>query len=129
MKTAKTSKKKEVEPVKAKRTTEFVLGLLGGLIGFVGSVIVLGLGKLVDAISTFTGEASTSILSSLGLLALVCSVIGILGSALVGSKPKLGGALMIVSAIGGVIAVSYYYALAFILLLIAGLMGLFRKRD
>jgi hypothetical protein len=106
-----------------KRTVEFVLGLIGGIVGFLGALVALAVGGLGGAF----GAKGASMVSSLGWLAIVFSILGIVGAAIVGNKPRLGGTFMLVSAIGGVISVSFAYALAFVLLLIAGLMGLIRK--
>ena len=111
------------------RTIEFTLGLIGGILGFIGSLIALAIGGLMGAGSTnvhgvtFTG----SNLMLLGWLAMFFSILGIVGASKVNNKPKTAGTLMIISAIGGVICISFYYALSFVLLLIAGIMA--RKED
>jgi hypothetical protein len=43
------------------------------------------------------------------------------------SKTKLGGGFMIISAVGGLISISFAYALSFVLLIIAGLMAVIKK--
>lgn len=106
-----------------KRTTEFVLGLIGSIFGFFGAIMALFIGG-VDATINSSGESS--IISS-GWVAIFLSVLGIIGSVMVKGKPKVGGILMIVSAIGGLISIFLLYLLPFVLLLIAGLMGIFRK--
>jgi len=106
-----------------KRTTEFVLGLLGGIFGFFGAVIALFIGG-VDAAFSSSGDSE---IIGLGWAGILFSILGIVGSALVKGKPKLGGIFMLVSAIGGLISISFFYILSFVLLMIAGLMGLIRK--
>ena len=106
-----------------KRSVEFVLGLIGGIFGFLGSTFALAIGGIGSAF----GAKGASTISSLGWLAIVFSILGIVGASMVNGKPKLGGLFMLVSAIGGVISISFYYLLSFVLLLIAGLMGLIRK--
>ncbi|MDO8633758.1 MAG: DUF4064 domain-containing protein [archaeon] len=115
------------------RTVEFVLGLIGGILGFFGALAALLLGGLAGAI----GEAveskevvdSSSFIVVLGFAAIIFSIVGIVGSVLVRNKPRLGGALMLVSAIGGLISISWFYSLSFILLLIGGLMGVLKKNN
>jgi hypothetical protein len=107
-----------------KHTTEFVLGLIGGILGIFGSLIALAVGGFGGAVGA---EGATTVIG-LGWLGILFSVIGIVGSALVKSKLRLGGALMTVSAIGGVVSISFAYIPSFILLIIAGLMGLFKKK-
>jgi len=106
-----------------KRTTEFVLGLLGGIFGFFGALIALFVGGLGGAF----GADGASTIVGLGWAAIAFSILGIVGSVVVKSKAKLGGIFMIISAIGGVISISFFYALSFVLLLIGGLMGVIKK--
>jgi len=106
------------------RSIEFVLGLIGGLCGFFGAIIAL----IIGGIAGLLGAAGASLISNLAYIAIVFSGLGIVGSALVRDKPKLGGTLMIISAIGGVVSISFYYSLSFILLLTAGLMGVIKKK-
>ena len=116
-----------------KRTVEFILGLIGGIFGFLGAILTILLGGLGAAI----GEAAEnqevaqqgSGIIALGFIAIIFAVIGIVGAALVKSKPKLGGGLMVVSAIGGLISISLAYSLSFILLIIGGLMGILKKDE
>lgn len=106
-----------------KRTPEFVLGLIGGILGFIGAIIALSVGGLGGALGA---EGATTI-TTLGWFAMLFSVIGIVGAALVSNWTIGAGIFMLVSAIGGLICISFFYALSFILLIIAGLMALLRK--
>ncbi len=108
-----------------KRTVEFVLGLIGGIFGFFGAIFALMVGGLAGAF----GAKSASMVVNLGWVAILFSILGIVGASLVKSKTKLGGWFMIVSAVGGVISISFAYALSFILLIIAGLMAVIKKSD
>ena len=105
------------------RTVEFVLGLIGGIFGFFGALFALAFGGIGGAL----GAEGASGIVGLGVAAIFFSILGIVGAALVKSKTKTGGWLMIVSAIGGVISISFAYALSFVLLIIAGLMAVIRK--
>ncbi|TCP52604.1 uncharacterized protein DUF4064 [Tumebacillus sp. BK434] len=104
-----------------KRTTEFVLGLIGGIIGFGGAFFALFFGAIDEAVNGSTQ------LSGLAVGAFAFSILAIVGSIVVKFKPKLGGTFMLIAAIGGLISISLFFLLPFILLLIAGLMGLIRK--
>jgi len=108
-----------------KRTVEFVLGLIGGIFGFFGALIALMFGGIGSALG---GEGASTIIG-LGWLAILFSIVGIVGASLVKSKTKIGGWMMIISAVGGVISVSFAYALSFVLLIIAGLMAVIKKGD
>lgn len=106
-----------------KRTAEFVLGLIGGIFGILCAFIALFIGGLGSALEA--DGASTVI--GLGWGAVGLSVLGIVGSVMVKSKAKVGGIMMTVAAIGGFICISLIYLLPGVLLLIGGLMGIFRK--
>jgi hypothetical protein len=106
-----------------KRTTEFVLGLIGGIFGVFSAIIALIIGGL-DASFNSSGQSD---IIGLGWAAVILSIIGIVGSVVVKGKAKLGGIFMVVAAIGGFISVSLFYILPGVLLIIAGLMGIFRK--
>ncbi|PGZ97119.1 hypothetical protein COE51_15155 [Bacillus pseudomycoides] len=106
-----------------KRTTEFVLGLIGGIFGILCAFMALMIGGIGAA---FEADGANSIIG-LGWAAIALSILGIVGSVMVKSKAKVGGIMMLVAAIGGIICISAFYILPGILLLIGGLMGVFRK--
>ncbi|EJQ14778.1 MULTISPECIES: DUF4064 domain-containing protein [Bacillus] len=106
-----------------KRTAEFVLGLIGGIFGILCAFIALFIGGLGSALEA--DGANTVI--GLGWGAVALSILGIVGSVMVRSKAKVGGIMMTVAAIGGFICISLIYLLPGVLLLIGGLMGIFRK--
>lgn len=106
-----------------KRTTEFVLGLIGGIFGILGAILALMVGGLGAA---FEAEGANSIIG-LGWAAVGLSILGIVGSVVVKSKAKAGGIMMTIAAISGIICIFVFYILPGILLLIGGLMGIFRK--
>ncbi|MGG0282890.1 DUF4064 domain-containing protein [Bacillus pacificus] len=106
-----------------KRTAEFVLGLIGGIFGILCAFIALFIGGLGSALEA--DGANTVI--GLGWGAVGLSILGIVGSVMVRSKAKAGGIMMTVAAIGGFVCISLIYLLPGVLLLIGGLMGIFRK--
>lgn len=102
------------------RTAELILGLLGGIIGLVASVAALFIGGMG---SVFHAEGASQIVS-FGWLALLASIVGIVGAVFVKSKTKFAGWLMIISAVVGLISIYLFYIIPTILLGIAGLMAL-----
>ncbi|MCW9134285.1 DUF4064 domain-containing protein [Bacillus paramycoides] len=106
-----------------KRTTEFVLGLIGGILGILCALIALFIGGLNSALDSDGANTITA----LGWGAVILSILGICGSILVKTKAKMGGTMLVISAVGGLICISFFYILPAILLLISGLMGIFRK--
>ncbi|GIO23925.1 DUF4064 domain-containing protein [Oceanobacillus sp. J11TS1] len=105
------------------RTTEFVLGLIGGIIGFGAAILALMIGGIDAAFS----ETGTSEISGLGWAAFLFSALAIVGSVVVKSKAKLGGILLLISAVGGLISISMFYLVSAILIGVAGLMGVIKK--
>lgn len=101
------------------RTVELVLGLLGGIFGFFGALFAIGIGGLGGAF----GVSGASDVVGLGFGAIIFSIIGIIGAVTVKSKSKRAGSLMIISAFGGLICISFAFLLPFILLLIGGIMA------
>ena len=97
-----------------------VLGIIGGLAGLGGAVMALFFGGLGSAF----GAHDAGLISSLGLLALPFSILGVVGGAMASAKPALAGKLMIASAIGGFISISFGYIIAAILLIIAGILAI-----
>nr|WP_088325605.1 DUF4064 domain-containing protein [Bacillus cereus] len=106
-----------------KRTAEFVLGLIGGIFGIICAFIALLIGGMGAA---FEADGANTIIG-LGWGAVGLSILGIVGSVMVRSKAKAGGIMMTVAAIGGFICISIFFLLPGVLLLIGGLMGIFRK--
>jgi hypothetical protein len=103
---------------------DFVLGLLGGIFGFFAGLLALGFGGLGEAL----GASSATSIIGLGALAILASIIGIVGAAISGGRPKAGGGLMIISGILGLIAVSMFYLLSTVLLVVGGIMALRSKK-
>jgi hypothetical protein len=108
---------------KLSRTTELVLGILGSLGGFAGAFFALFMGEVDKAFSNGQSE-----ISGLGSSAFLFSVLAFIGAILVKFKPKLGGWLMIISAVAIVISISFFGIIPGLFLFAAGLMGVIRKQ-
>lgn len=91
------------------RTIELTLGIVGGIFGLFGGIFAL----------LFIPE--------LGLSAILASVLGIVSAIYVTRNGKWGGIILIISSIWLLISISFFGVLGFILLLIAGLVAIFRK--
>src|SRR5699024_6355322 len=105
------------------RTVEFVLGLIGGIFGLFAAILALMVGGVDAAFS----DSGTSDVTGLGWSAFIFSILAIVGSVVVRSKAKIGGVLLLVSAVGGLISISMFYLVSTVLIGIAGLMGVIRK--
>ena len=113
-----------IENIKeSSRTTELVLGIIGGIFGLLGGIAAVIIGTFFDA---FGATGSSDIIIT-GSIAIIVSIIGIIGAILARNKPKLGGILMIVSGIIGFICIFVFYILGGIFLVIGGILALVRK--
>ncbi|PED43145.1 DUF4064 domain-containing protein [Bacillus cereus] len=106
-----------------KRTTEFVIGLIGEIFGIIFAFIALLIGGIGAA---FEADGANSIIT-FSWMAIGLSTLGIVGSVKVKGNAKAGGIMMTIAAIGGFICIFMFYILPGVLLLIGGLMGIFRK--
>ncbi|MFE7910825.1 DUF4064 domain-containing protein, partial [Bacillus mobilis] len=88
-----------------KRTTEFILGLIGGIFGILCAFIALFIGGVGAAVEA---DGANQIIG-LGWAAVALSILGIVGCVMVKSKAKVGGIMMTIAAIGGFICISIVY--------------------
>ncbi|MGZ4929136.1 MAG: hypothetical protein ACXV76_12835 [Halobacteriota archaeon] len=100
----------------------FWLGFVGGVFGILSGVLALLIGSFSESFYGSSGD-----LYWLGLSALVFSVLGIVGGVFE-KVPKVGGTLMIISAIGILISISYLGILSCILFFIGGILIFARSR-
>jgi hypothetical protein len=101
------------------RTAALVLGLIGGIIGlFAGgfAIVVGGIGTAVQ-----TDRAGTVVV--LGFIALGLAIVGIVGGALAQAKPRVAALLMLIAGIGGFIAVSLFWIVSGLLLIIGAVLA------
>ena len=112
------------------RTAELIMGIFGGVFGLLGSILSVIIGALALSFGTFTPAIGIEEIGMRFLLALIASIVGLVGAGIVNShdKRKIGGSLMLVSAIVGVATVGVYYLLAAILLGISGTLALVNKK-
>lgn len=98
-----------------------ILGILGAVFGLLGAIFALGIGGLGSA---FESAGSSSIVRS-GIVAIVASSVGLVGAILaMGNKSRLGGWLMIGSAVVGFVVVFVAYIMGGIFFLIGGIAAL-----
>lgn len=120
---AEVADKPAIVSQKVSRVGEMVLAITGGIFGIIFGIVALGVGGLQSAVHS--GGTNVAINGGVSIL---FSALALVAAFFVSSKSKLAGWLLIISAVGGVISISAFYILPFILLLIAGLMCLFRGR-
>ena len=101
------------------RIAALIIGIFGSVAGFIGAVFAVFVGGLGGAFGAEGAEQVTG----LGFGALIASIVALVGAALAITKPRTSAILMGVSAIAGLIFVSFAFVLGTILLLIATLLA------
>ena len=104
----------------AERTAEFILGLIGGILGLLavpGFFFLGGLSAAFGGPATLVGWAIGG-----GIL----SAVGLVGAAFVKSRPRPAAVMMLISGVLGLFVALGFWVGA-LLLLVAGIIALIRK--
>jgi hypothetical protein len=107
------------ESASGKQTAALVLGIIGGIFGIIAAFIAMFVGGLGAAFGADGGET----VIGLGFAAVFIGVAAIVGGAMAKSKPKAAFWLLLLSGIGGFIAVSAAWLLSGPLLLIGAFLA------
>jgi len=107
------------------RIAAMILGIMGGLAGLAGAIFALLVGGLGAALEA---EGAQTVIG-LGWAAIPLSLLGIVGGALASAKPTAAGILMLVSGIGGFVAISMGYIIGGPLLILGGIFALIGRRE
>lgn len=100
-----------------------IVGIFGSMAGFIAAIFGLIFGGIDAAI----GGGAGIVWQSFGAMGM--SVVGLVGAALAIAKPRIAAGAMVVSAIGGTISISLFYAPAAVLLLIAALLAFLGRKS
>jgi hypothetical protein len=106
---------KAVEYKETSRTIELILGILGGIFGLLGGIFAL-------MFSVFATDIAT-----LGISAVLASIVGLVGTVFVLKNAKWGGIILVISAIWLLISISLFGIIGAVLLGLAGILAIFRK--
>jgi len=104
----------------AERTAEFILGLLGGIIGILAVPGLLIMGAVIAGFGGSFGLFGAAILGG------ILSVVALVGAAFVKSRPKIAGVIMLVCGLFGLF-VALGLWIGALLLIVAGIVALIRK--
>lgn len=115
--------KKSTEQPEVARPIVIILAVLGSIFGLEVALFLLLFGSLGPVF----GVAEISPAVGLGRTTIYLAIIGIIGGVIANQNPKVAGILMILSGIGGFMAVSLAYIVAGPLLIIAGILALLKK--
>lgn len=117
-------RQKENVPEKSKsRTGEMILGIIGGLIGIIAGILAISIGGIAGV---FGVDHAPSIIGG-GFGAILLGIIGIVGGAIANKNNKYAGYLMLISGIFGFIAVSAFWIISGLILIIGGALALREK--
>jgi len=83
-----------------------IFGIIDGIIAF-----------FIGGAGSALGASSAQSVGTLGFVAILFSILGIVGAAMSKAKPKLAGIFMVIAGIGGFISVSMLYILSAVLLI------------
>lgn len=101
------------------RIGSFVVGLIGGLVGLVAAVMALFVGGVGTALES---EGAQTVIG-LGWFAVLMALVMIIGASLVMGKKKFGRWMLLISTVGGFIAVSAFWTFAGVLGLVATILA------
>lgn len=101
------------------RTTALVLGIIGGVFGILAGLFALTVGGAAAGLEAKGGGE----VAGLGFVAVLLGVMGVVGGAVANNHPRAAAALQLIAGIGGFIAVSLFWVLAGILLILGGIFG------
>ena len=115
------------------RIAALIVGILGSLAGVIGAIVAMaiggigvGVGEIVED-STVTSEGREIVW--LGVVALIASLVGLVGAALAIAKPRISATAMLLAAIVGFICVFVAYIIGGLLLLVAAILAFLGRKE
>jgi hypothetical protein len=106
------------------RLAALIIGLFGGVLGFIAAVIAASAGGLATAFGAHGGHT----VLWLSVSAFLAAVLGVIGAALAMSKPKAAWILLIIAAVWSVISTSAFGAPAGFLMFVAAVLAFIASR-
>ena len=106
------------------RIGALILGIIGGIGGFIAAILVL----IAGGIGMAFGAEEAGIVVGFAWAVIPFALIGIIGGALALAKPTTAGIMMLISGIGGFIAISAGYLFAGPLLIVGGILALVGRK-
>ena len=107
------------------KTAALVLGIVGGVFGILAGLLAMLVGGIGSA---FEAEGSGSVVG-LGFAAILLGVLGIIGGALSNRSPGKAGIVQAIAGLAGFIAISLFWVLSGVLLLLGALMAFLGYRS
>ena len=88
--------------MKAAATT---IGILGSIVAFLASIVAIAAGYFLDVLPLLSGGS----IMGIGLLALIGSVVALVGGIMSATKPLAGSILLVVASVVTIIALAVVY--------------------
>ncbi|WP_088809468.1 MULTISPECIES: DUF4064 domain-containing protein [Listeria] len=114
----------------ANRKPEVILGLIGSIIGLGVGIWIINYGEEITAyIQTFTylsGRLGDSV-TQLGWITLIASAIALIGTLFIGKAPRSWGVIIFLIGLALFFVIGTSWVVSGILLMLTGLMGMFRR--
>lgn len=101
-----------------------ILGIIGGIFGILSAIFALTVGGIGGAF----GAPGAGLIGSLGFAALLISIVGLVGGAISDEHQKAGGIMMLVCGVCGFVAISAFWTIAGLLLVVGGILALVKNR-
>ena len=108
-----------------KQTGALVLGIVGGVFGIIAALVAMFFGGLGAAVGADGGET----VIGLGFVAVFLAVAGIVGGALARGKSGASFWLLLISGVGGFVAISAAWLLSGPFLLLGALLAWLGRRE
>ena len=106
------------------KVAALVLGVIGGILGLIAALLALSIGGIGRAL----GADGGSMVVSLGWSSLIFCFLGFIGAGLALAKPKLSGVILLISAIGFTISISWFAIISGPLFLMASLFAFMGRK-
>lgn len=106
------------------RLAALIIGLFGGVLGFLAAVFAAGVGGL----GAVVGSGNAHEVLWLGVSAFLAAVVGVIGAALAMSKPTAAWLLLIIAAVWSVISTSAFGVPAGFLMFVAAVLAFVASR-
>lgn len=104
-----------------KRVAEFVLGLIGSIMGILIAIPTFVFMGFMPVTEDLSGVAFVS-----NIVGAVIAIVAIVFSCLINKFTKLSSIILIIAAVG-LLLTNFFQVIPFILLLVAGILGLVRE--
>lgn len=106
------------------RTAALILGIIGGVLGIIAGIAAMMIGGIGVA---FEAE-DAGMIGSLGFLAILLGIAGVVGGALATRKPKAAAIIELIAGLSGFIAVSMFWIPAGLCLIVGALLAFLGRK-